>query len=1100
MSRSEVVSVSETRINIPTYPVGKPEKNPMFLEKRVYQGSSGAVYPHPIIEKVSDEKIDREYTAIFLENRYLKIMLLPELGGRVQMALDKTNGYHFIYYNRVIKPALVGLTGPWLSGGIEFNYPQHHRPSTFQPVEYTIEQHDDGSKTVWFSEIEIMFRTKGMAGFRLYPDRSLLEVQVQLYNRTSLPQTFLWWANPAVHASEHYQSIFPPDVNAVMDHGKRDVSDFPIATGTYYKVNYAPGTDISWYRNISVPTSFMAYHSDFDFIGCYDHGQQAGMMHIANHHLVPGKKQWTWGNGDFGKAWDRQLTDEDGPYVELMCGAFTDNQPDFSWMQPGEEKRFIQVFMPFKGTGGAKNANTEAVINLEIVDGNATLGVYVTRPRPVKIELQHHDHNIFIHDCVLTPETAFVQRISVDPTAPPHSFTLRVSDPVRELIRFSPLPLSQPQIPAPASAALDPASIPTNEELFLNGLHLEQYRHATYAAEPYYEEALRRDPLDSRAHNALGLLLLRQGQFAEAEGHFRRAIHSLTRRNPNPYSGEPFYNLGLALKWQRRWIEAYDAFYKATWNAAWQDSAYFELARLSCHEGCLEQALDQLTDALSRNERHHQARHLRTAILRRLGRTEEAQRSVVACLELDRLNLGAHFEQYLLDGNIAYQNYVSDKCSNYIEIALDYAAAALYAEALQVLAAAPAPDAMLFYFRGWLCQQAGDPSGAATAYSAAGASSPDYGFPNQVECVLALQAAIEYQPDDANARYCLGNFWYGHRRYEEAIACWEQALPLAPSFATVRRNLGLAYMNKRHEPAQALALMEEAFSLDKTDARVFFELDQLRKALGIHPAARLHTLEQYIHLVEQRDDLTIEYLSLLNGAGRHIDALAILRSRSFHPWEGGEGKVTGQYRITLIELAKQQLRLKNPVEVIRLLEQAQTYPAQLGEGKLAATAENNIFYYLGCAYRQCDQPDESRRFFEKASIGLGEPSSPMYYNDQPPEMIFYQGLALREMGLKAQAMTVFQRLVAYGETHLNDDIQIDYFAVSLPDFLVFDADLSQRNHIHCQFMMGLGHLGLGQDDRAAQCFEAVLSAEPHHLGAIIHRHLLMDELSVKEGG
>src|SRR6476659_2752856 len=186
-------------VSIPTYRIGAPNKNPMFLEKRIYQGSSGAVYPHPVIDQVFDEKSDQEYTALFLENRYLKIMILPEIGGRVQMALDKSNGYHFIYYNRVIKPALVGLAGPWISGGIEFNWPQHHRPSTFQPVDVDLIAGDVGSWTVWCNEIDRMVGTRGMHGFRLYPGKAYLEVLVRLSNRTPLPETFLWWANPAVH-------------------------------------------------------------------------------------------------------------------------------------------------------------------------------------------------------------------------------------------------------------------------------------------------------------------------------------------------------------------------------------------------------------------------------------------------------------------------------------------------------------------------------------------------------------------------------------------------------------------------------------------------------------------------------------------------------------------------------------------------------------------------------------------------------------------------------------------------------------------------------------------------------------------------------------
>ena len=220
-------------VKIPTYGIGTPEKNPIFLEKRVYQGSSGVVYPHPVIEKIMDEKEDREYIALFLENDYIKIMILPELGGRIQMAYDKVKQRHFVYYNQVIKPALVGLTGPWISGGIEFNWPQHHRPSTFEPLEWAIENNEDGSKTVWCNELERMFHTKAMAGFTLYPDKAYIEIKAKLYNRTSQPQTFLWWANPAVKVDEHYQSVFPPDVHAVFDHGKRDVSEFPIAKGTY---------------------------------------------------------------------------------------------------------------------------------------------------------------------------------------------------------------------------------------------------------------------------------------------------------------------------------------------------------------------------------------------------------------------------------------------------------------------------------------------------------------------------------------------------------------------------------------------------------------------------------------------------------------------------------------------------------------------------------------------------------------------------------------------------------------------------------------------------------------------------------------------------
>ena len=378
MSIQDKVILIEKNITIPTYPVGKPEKNPMFLEDRVYQGSSGKTYPFPVTEKVFDEKKDKEYKAVILENEYIQVTFLPELGGRIQRMLDKTNNYDFVYYNHVNKPALVGLAGPWISGGIEFNWPQHHRPDTFAPINYYTRNNDDGSKTVWMSDVDQMYGTKVLVGFTMFPDKAYLKIDETFSNPTDLPQTFLWWANPAVPVNENTQSIFPPDVNAVFDHGKRAVSDFPIATGEYYKVDYSSGVDISRYKNVPVPTSYMAASSKYDFLGNYDHQKKAGLLHVADHHTSPGKKQWTWGHGDFGKSWDNQLTDNDGPYIELMVGTFTDNQPDFTWLNPHEEKHSTEYFMPYKEVGSVKNATVDAAVNLETTSEGLKIVAYAT--------------------------------------------------------------------------------------------------------------------------------------------------------------------------------------------------------------------------------------------------------------------------------------------------------------------------------------------------------------------------------------------------------------------------------------------------------------------------------------------------------------------------------------------------------------------------------------------------------------------------------------------------------------------------------------------------------------------------------------------------
>ncbi|HEY4208116.1 MAG TPA: DUF5107 domain-containing protein, partial [Puia sp.] len=685
------VRVWQEQVIIPTYQTGAPDKNPMFFEKRVYQGSSGSVYPLPVIEKIFDEKTDQAYTGLFLENDYLKIMILPELGGRVQMAYDKIGQRHFIYFNQVIKPALVGLCGPWISGGIEFNWPQHHRPSTFSPVDYSIQQNADGSATVWINEVERMTHTRCLAGFILHPDKAYLEIKARLYNGTPFPQTFLWWANPAVKVNDEYQSVFPPDVHAVFDHGKRDVSTFPIATGTYYKVDYSPGTDISRYKNIPVPTSYMAIRSQYDFMGGYEHDTKAGVLHVADHHVSPGKKQWTWGHSDFGKAWDRNLTDEDGPYIELMTGVYTDNQPDFTWLMPYEEKSFTQYFLPYRELGMVKNATKDLLLSLEEDGVEWVVRIFATSGKKgLRLKLLQGDKLLAEDVFDVSPELIYTRRFG---TA---TVLLIVDEKGRELLRYEPAKNQREDRPEPAKAALPPEKVENNEQLYLTGLHLEQYRHATYSPLPYYREALRRDAGDVRNNNALGLWWLRRGQFKKSEPYFRKAIETLTRRNPNPYDGEPYYHLGFCLCRQHRLDEAYDALSKACWNSAWQGVANFTLARIDARRGNLERALDHLGACLDRNARNAKGWALKVMILRKTGRHQAALALCSIVLASDEFNLSIYFEQYLLHLAMGDAEAAADalqrlrllargEVQNYIEYALDYAAAGFHQEAIGLM-------------------------------------------------------------------------------------------------------------------------------------------------------------------------------------------------------------------------------------------------------------------------------------------------------------------------------------------------------------------------------------------------------------------------------
>ena len=1063
------------KVTIPTYGIGKPEKNPMFLEKRVYQGSSGVVYPHPVIERILDEKVDKEWNAVFIENQYLKIMILPELGGRVQMAFDKTKQRHFIYYNQVIKPALVGLTGPWISGGLEFNWPQHHRPSTFEAVDHCIEENTDGSVTVWCSEVERMFRTRGMAGFTLYPDKAYLEIKVKLFNRTDFPQTFLWWANPAVKVNDDYQSVFPPDVNAVFDHGKRDVSEFPIAKGTYYKVDYSPGTDISRYKNIPVPTSYMAVNSKYNFVGGYENDSKGGLLHVANHHVSPGKKQWTWGHSDFGRAWDRNLTDEDGPYIELMCGVYTDNQPDFSWIMPGEEKTFSQYFMPYRDLGVVKNATKEAMVNLEFEDGKYIVKAYTTADYPAaKIILKCGKEVILDDTFDFHPATSYekvvVSRLGFEPKNLEISI---VSNEGKILVDWRPEPDEQKAIPEAAKAAKLPQEINSNEQLYLTGLHLEQYRHATYDPRDYYLEALRRDPKDSRCNNAMGLWLLRRGKFQEAESYFRKAIETLTERNPNPIDGEPLFNLGLTLRYLGRDDEAFDAFYKSVWNAAWMDSGYFQLAQIAAKKQNWEEALELIDRSLIRNWHNHKARQLKVSILRKLGKTVEAESLIEESLVLDKFNFGVLFEEYLLKPSRflkprRFEELMRANIHTYIEFTLDYAFAGLFDEAIELISIGISEQKdqpiypMALYYKAWFEAQKGDLEASEITLQEAANACPDYCFPNQTEAVMVLEWAKKQNPSDSKAPYYLGNFWYNARQYAEAVANWELSAKLDDQFPTVHRNLALAYFNKQNDPAKALAELEKAFVLDETDARILMELDQLYKRLSFAPEVRLTKLEMYPQLVDFRDDLYLERATLYNAIGQYEKAYELIMSRKFHPWEGGEGKVTGQYVFSLTEMAKKSIANQEFEKAIELLEEAQVYPDNLGEGKLYGAQENAIFYWLGNAYSGLSEIEKARQYWKMASSGISEPAPAIFYNDQQPDTIFYQGLALIRLEKTEEAKARFEKLINFGKLHLEDEFKLNYFAVSLPDLQIWDDDLKKRNRQNCLNLIELGEFGLSR--------------------------------------
>ena len=1107
---------------IPTYLPHAPDKNPMFLEKRVYQGSSGKVYPLPFTDRVSETKTERAWQAVWLENEYLRVLVLPEIGGRIHAIEDKTNGYDIIYRQTVIKPALVGLAGPWVSGGIEFNWPQHHRPATFLPVDFHIEEHADGSSTVWLSDHDPLTRMKGMHGVCLHPGRAYVELKVRAYNRTPFVQTFLWWANVATRVHEGYQSFFPPDAIYVADHAKRATSEYPLCTGFYYGVNYGerarrgvpadecptqfippacqdqppisyPPNDLSWYANIPVPTSYMCMGTGEDFFGGYDHFREAGIVHVADHHVSPGKKQWTWGNQEFGYAWDRNLTDEDGPYIELMAGVYTDNQPDFSFLQPGETKTWSQFFYPIQKIGAAQQANLNAAVCLQIESRRVRIGVSVTREfnaATVKLERKNGTAEWNVD---LAPGRPFV--IETPQARKPWktgATTLRVLDKDgREVISYTPQPPVRGEVPLPATEPPPPEEVESVDELYVTGLHLEQYRHATRDPALYWREALRRDPLDSRSNNALGLWHLRRGEFAQAERHFRRSIERLTRRNPNPYDGEPFYNLGLCLRYQLdasaesqisapAFDDAFAAFYKATWNQAWAAAGHHALAEMDCRRWRWANAIEHLERSFRFDTDNLRARDLKAVVLLKLERNAEAEGLLRETLALDPLDWWA---RHLVGDSVECDAQTS------LDIAHDFARAGLYDEAIEFLSLVVPENAsdlptqswgagpLVVYTLGWLHQKRGEMDVAREEYRHASAHSPDYCFPSRLEEIAVLESAARANPRDACAPYYLGNLLYDRRRHEEAVKLWERSAELDPTFSVVWRNLGIGYFNVSKKSAKARSAYDRAFEANPADARLLYERDQLWKRTGRSPARRLATLETHTELVRQRDDLTVELCALYNQTGRHEQALALL-TRNFQPWEGGEGQALGQHVRTHLALGRRALAACDAAAARAHFEAALASPVNFGEAKHLLANKSDIHYWLGAALDALGERTEAARHWTTAATFKGDFQEMSVRNFS--EMAYYSALSLRRLGRKAEADALLRSLQLYADGLLRSEAKIDYFATSLPTMLLFEDDIQERQRVTATLLKALAKLGEGRKREGLKLLDEVLRRDPNH--------------------
>jgi tetratricopeptide (TPR) repeat protein len=657
-------------------------------------------------------------------------------------------------------------------------------------------------------------------------------------------------------------------------------------------------------------------------------------------------------------------------------------------------------------------------------------------------------------------------------------------------------------LPEPAKEPKRPGEISSSDQLFLVGEHLEQYRHPTRDPEPYWQEAVKRDPGDYRSRVALARRCIARFEFRDAADHLSQAIDRLSERHPNPITGEAHYYLGLALRFLGEDDRAEKAFGKASWDRAWFSASKYELALLLCRCGDFAGVLDHLQAGGPEILQNNPAAVLLAISAEACRATTNTQadenspdKILKEVLLRDPLDHWARYETARREQDFStFLRQCRNDAQTILDLAFNYLEAGLYQRAIELLelhkaspvveSATPNPGVktlMVDFLLAWLYSRLDQPELSTGYLQRAQEASPHFLFPSRAHEAQILEWAMARPGPRRNAAYGLGNLYYDRRRHAEAIRTWELGVQDDPLFAPLHRNLGLAYWNQQSDPKKARQAYERAVELAPTDARLDYEYDQLRRKLNDPPATRLAALEKNLGLVLGRDDFCVEYLSLLNLQKQYKRALELLATRHFHPWEGGEGKVLAQYRIAQIGIGRKELENGKPAAALEHFDAASQPPPNLGEEFHYLQARSDLNYWKGRALQMLGRQEEAETAY-KASANEAQDFKEMAVTSYSA-FTYYRGLSLRALGRESEADQLFAGLREHGRKLQQLPGTIDYFATSLPNMLVFEEDLTQRNRLEGQFLEGLALLAQGDHAAAKTLFAQVLDLDASYYQA-----------------
>lgn len=607
------------------------------------------------------------------------------------------------------------------------------------------------------------------------------------------------------------------------------------------------------------------------------------------------------------------------------------------------------------------------------------------------------------------------------------------------------------------------------EELYFTGLRLNQFYDADVDPYPYYEEALRRDPGDSRVNTQLGILYCKRKMWAAAGEKLRLALERVAGNYTRPRDGEALYYLGIALRAQKRWDEAYDALYRTTWSAAHHTASYYALAQIDCRRGNYATALSHLDRALTTSVHDLPCLNLRTVVLRRLGDGKAAERQARQVADLDPLDHQCRNELYLLQREAGKRGAAKllaklmqamrDSPRTYLELSLDYANSGCYEEAIDLLARLEERGTeypMVCYYLGYFWAQRGDEDRSSRYYGVASQLSPDYCFPFRAESIDVLTHAAHANPQDPLPPYYLGNLLY-EPQPERAIEAWEKSRNLDPQLYVVHRNLGLAYAEVEDDLPKAIASMERAVALGGT-ARLLYELDELYEKTGVAPEERYALLRDHHELGSQRSETLLSEAQVAVLAGHYGGAIKLLAEGFFPDWEGRQAMGTVQQDAHILR-------------GLQSLEAGQAHPARedfetaltLTAGRFGRSRTIQLNFLMGEAHHAIGDTVASRQYYEQAVAGrLGRFSG---------EYAYYKGRALVRLGRATEAEEVYDEMLAQGGWSRRGR-----FAQRLES-----DERANRWRARDLFATAMAHLGKGMLEEARAQFEEALALDPSNI-------------------